>query len=860
MKSDNPALRINIRVGQLLALLLMILLGPVMCKKFEPERKLIVHTDSILEVKSSSFTVEGSVIFLGDDAIQQYGFCYSENEEPKLENSSKNELGSKNNTGNFQATISDLAGNTTYYVRAYATDNKETAYGDVYPVKTTFQVPVIQTASVSSITQTSATSGGTILENGGDAILSRGVCWSTGQEPLVSGSHTSDGTGTGSFTSLLEGLNCEMMYYVRAYATNSVGTGYGDTVSFSTSTCSAGLPVVSTSDASSMTETSALCGGNVSDDGGASVTEKGVCWATTQNPTLTDDHIPGGSGTGSFSVTLTGLNCQTNYFARAYATNPSGTSYGAQVSFATSECSAALPTLSTSPVAGITETTAESGGNITDDGGAAVDARGVCWSLSQDPTLSDPHTEDGSGIGTYSSSISGLEGGGRYYVRAYATNSSGTAYGEQVSFTTTSPTSPIVTTTTVSDITDISAISGGNVTDEGSQPVTSRGVCWSTDASPTISDPHTTDASGAGVFVSSLTSLACGTTYYVRAYAISSVGIAYGGQEFFTTGDCPASVPVVTTASITEISSSTARSGGEVVDWGGSTNTARGVCWSTSPLPEITDSKTTDGNGIGAFTSDITGLEPNNQYYVRAYATNGIGTGYGNEVSFNTNTDLLTDYDGNNYPTILIGEQTWMAENLRVKNFADGTPIPPVENTSMWDDLISSDKAYCWNDNNATTGETYGALYTWAAAMNGAAGSDANPGTVQGVCPTGWHLPGDSEWKQLEMHLGMTQVEADNTGWRGSNEGGELKKEGTSHWNNPNTGADNSSGFTALPGGNRYDYGTFFNVGSSAFFWTITDLNASDAKARSLNYNIGKIYRSDYNKTNGFSVRCVKDL
>lgn len=706
----------------LLPLVLPLLLGPAMCKKFEPERRLLVHTDSILEVQQSSFTVEGSVIFLGSGDITQYGFCYTEGGEPNLKNSVKSEMGIKEAAGTFQSTFSDLEGNTDYFVRAYAVDQNETAYGEVFSVKTTLQVPEIQTTSVTSITQTTA-----------------------------------------------------------------------------------------------------QCGGSVIDDGGASVTERGVCWSTSQNPTLTDNQVNGGSGTGTFTISITGLNCNTTYYVRAYAINASGTAYGKQKLFTTSECTADMPTLFTASISNVTETSAVSGGNITDDGGAMVTARGVCWSLSQNPALSDSFTIDGNGTGGFTSSITGLTSGLRYYVRAYATNASGTAYGDQLMFTTTSLTKPSVNTTPVTNITETTAQTGGNVTDEGGAQVTSKGVCWSTSQNPTISDGTTSDGSGSGEFISQLTGLNCGTTYYIRAYATSSAGISYGSQESFTTSDCPAGLPEVTTTAISNITSSSAQSGGEVISDGGATVTARGVCWSTSPSPTTIDSKTSDGIGTGLFTSTLTGLETNTQYYVRAFATNNTGTDYGDEVSFNTNTAIVTDYDGNNYQTILIGDQTWMAENMKATHYSDGTAVPLVENNTMWDALTETGKAYCWNDNNSTTGETYGALYTWAAAMNGLAGSDINPSGVQGVCPTGWHLPSDSEWKQMEIHLSMTQTEADKEGWRGTNEGGKLKETGTTYWNSPNTGATNTSGFTALPGGNRYDYGAFFNVGSSALFWTATD-------------------------------------
>ena len=189
---------------------------------------------------------------------------------------------------------------------------------------------------------------------------------------------------------------------------------------------------------SDVTATTATCGGYVSDDGGATVTARGVCWSTSQNPTLEtvgNNFTTDGSGMGSFTSNITGLNPLTTYYVRAYATNSAGTSYGSQVSFKTTE---ALAKVTTSVVSDVTidNTTlsATCGGNVTDIGAYAVTACGVCWGTSTNPTISDSHTTDGSGLGSFTSNITGLTGG-TYYVRAYATNSAGTAYGNQVSFT-----------------------------------------------------------------------------------------------------------------------------------------------------------------------------------------------------------------------------------------------------------------------------------------------------------------------------------------------------------------------------------------------------------------------------------------
>jgi gliding motility-associated-like protein len=194
-----------------------------------------------------------------------------------------------------------------------------------------------------------------------------------------------------------------------------------------------------------------------------------------------------------------------------------------------------MPTVSTSSVTSITSSAASSGGNVTEDGGSPVIGRGVCWSTSALPTISDNKTSDGTGLGSYSSSITGLSAGVTYYLRAYATNTIGTGYGSQVSFTTTTTSVPIISTTSISSITTTGASSGGNITNDGNSAVTSRGTCWSTSPNPTTLNSVTSDGSGTGIFTSALASLTPGTLYYVRAYAINSIGTGYGNQVVFGT-------------------------------------------------------------------------------------------------------------------------------------------------------------------------------------------------------------------------------------------------------------------------------------------------------------------------------------
>lgn len=208
------------------------------------------------------------------------------------------------------------------------------------------------------------------------------------------------------------------------------------------------------------------------------------------------------------------------------------------------------------------------------------------------------------------------------------------------------PTLPILTTDSVTQITDTTAFGGGNITDDGGSSVTVRGICWSITPNPDTSSNKTINGNGSGSFTSNLTGLSANIIYYVRAYAINNVGIAYGDErQFRTTNISNSAIPSVSTDQITAITSSSATGGGNVINDGGQTVTARGICWSTSPNPDITSpTKTNDGTGTGAFVSNISGLSSNTTYYVRAYATNIIGTAYGVQEQFTTvivNSDLL---------------------------------------------------------------------------------------------------------------------------------------------------------------------------------------------------------------------------
>ena len=485
----------------------------------------VISTTTASNITATSAVSGGVITSEGIAPVTDRGICWSTSQNPTIND---NYTTDGSGIGSFTSSLTNLTPNTTYYVRAYATNFEGTIYGNEITFTTSATLPTITTITASNITATTATSGGDITYDGGDQVIDRGICWSTSQNPTINDNYTTDGSGIGSFTSSLTNLTPNTTYYVRAYATNSVGTIYGNEITLTTSKT---LPTLTTIIANNVTATTAASGGDITSDGGDTVTVRGLCWSTSHNPTINDNYTIDGDGIGSFIRNITDLRGNTTYYVRAYATNSVGTAYGNEISFTTSK---SAPILTTTTISNITATTATSGGDITYDGGAQVTVRGICWSTSPNPTINDNHTTDGSGIGSFTSNMIGLIGNTTYYVRAYATNSIGTAYGNEITFTTAAVV-PTLTTINVSAITVTTAISGGDITDDGGDTVTDRGICWSTSPNPTINDNHTTDGNGIGSFVSNITDLSEYTTYYVRAYATNSVGTAYGNEITFTT-------------------------------------------------------------------------------------------------------------------------------------------------------------------------------------------------------------------------------------------------------------------------------------------------------------------------------------
>ncbi|MFA5816672.1 MAG: hypothetical protein WC865_13750 [Bacteroidales bacterium] len=486
-------------------------------------------------------------------------------------------------------------------------------YYDGYP-------GAVTTGSVSGVTATQATLGGTVTTDGRTVISVSGLCWNTTGNPTTADSKTTDGgTSVAGFSSTATGLTLGQTYYIRPYVTTEVGTYYGTQTSFTT----LGLPTVGVSITIDVTTTSVTLRGGIIADGGQSITDRGFVYkiGTSGEPAITDNKgsatVP--TGTTNFTRSLTGLSPGTTYRAKSYATNASGTvlcsSYDEFTTLAN------LPTVTTdTSVQSLTSSSCYLNGNVSSDGGASVSTKGICYNTTGTPTTANPTVASGTGTGSISSSLTGLSRATIYYARAYATNSQGTAYGSQISFTTLAVVPTVSATTSASGITQTSASSGGNVTDDGGSTITQRGICWGTSSNPTTANSKVTATGTTGTFSAGLTSLTASTTYYVRAYATNGIGTSYGTQVSFTTSSASTIPTVTTTSPATSISSTGATVAGNVSADGGASVTEKGICYSTSASPTTSSSKVTSGTGTGSISSVLSGLASGTTYHCRAYA------------------------------------------------------------------------------------------------------------------------------------------------------------------------------------------------------------------------------------------------
>ncbi len=384
-------------------------------------------------ITSSTATLGATVTSDGGAALTARGTCWGTTAAPTTNCLAEGGTG----VTIFTHGRTGLPASTLIYYRGYATNSVGTGYS----VDATFStgagtsIPTVTLPTATAITSSTATLGATVTSDGGAALTARGTCWGTTAAPTTN-CLAEGGTGVTIFTHGRTGLPASTLIYYRGYATNSVGTGYSVDGNFVTS-AGATVPTVISPTATSITSSGATLGANVTSDGGSALTARGTCWGTTTDP-VTNCSPEGSTATGIFTHARSGMSASTLYYYRGYATNAVGVGYSVSSSFTTSAPSPSVPTVASPTATSITSSGATLGATVTSDGGATLTARGTCFGTSPSPST-NCLAEGGTAVSVFSHARSGMSASTLYYYRGYATNSVGTGYSPDGTFSTSSP-------------------------------------------------------------------------------------------------------------------------------------------------------------------------------------------------------------------------------------------------------------------------------------------------------------------------------------------------------------------------------------------------------------------------------------
>ena len=386
-----------------------------------------------------------------------------------------------------------------------------------------------------------------------------------------------------------------------------------------------------------------------------------------------------------------------------------------------------------------------------------------------------------------------------------------------------------VSTGLLSNISDSTVSCTGEVTDEGSYEVTAKGFCWDTNGSPLVtSDNVSNNGTGKGGFSIDITGLTPSTLYYIRAYATNKVGTKYGDlRSFWTFGP-----PVSSTEYAVDVTSTEAVISGRLIYNGGEPITEIGMCYGTNETPSLSDNVLVYTGSDSIFSFPLTGLSPKTTYYFCTYATNSKGTSYGNVRMFNTIEMGISDVDGNSYDVVQLGNQVWFASNLSVTKYNNLQDIPHLTDSVEWSQTTSP--AWCYYKNNSSYGEGYGVLYNWYAANS------------DNLCPTGWRVPTDADWEELEDFLGRDA-------------GNKLKLVDDKYWISVN-GFTNESNFSAVGSGYRMPNGEFRGIRRDAEWWTSDDTEGSYEYLWEVTTSSSGMSRLTADKNRGVSIRCMRNV
>jgi len=509
------------------------------CLKEPYRAPIYVNTKEANEIKATSVKLHADVQSPDAGEITDRGFYWTANDSAATVLKNKISLGP--GSGEFTYMLKNLQAKKAYSFFSYAISDRNNGQGNVKAFSTLeYRVATLSTDTVKNIGITNALMGGEITYDGGKVVTERGICFSLNKAPTIKDLKISVGDGEGKFAIVASQLKENTLYYVRAFAINSIGIAYGNERNFTT--LDYRLVKLKTNPTSDIGMFLATLHGEVFDDGGGHIMERGFLMSLSPNPSLSDmKFVSSQSVVGPMKTVVTELIENTTYYYRSFAKNEKGYSLGNIQSFTTLDIK--FPEIVTLPVTNILFTLANYEAEVKYDGGVPILERGFCFSTQPNPTIQDNKYLVSGELGVFKLVMTELQPGTLYYVRSFAKNRKGLQYGNQVSFTTVAYTPPTVITQDVGQVTTQSAQANGQVSDEGNTPVTERGLCFGQNRNPSVNDRKVDLGSGLGGFSYNFSGLSEGTTYYVRAYAINKKGIFYGEEKSFRTAVTPPPPP-----------------------------------------------------------------------------------------------------------------------------------------------------------------------------------------------------------------------------------------------------------------------------------------------------------------------------
>ncbi len=835
-----------------------------------------ISISDISEVTQTGAMITCNIDNSGGPEVISRGIVWSSSMEPSIDNN-EGILYNGSGIGEYICEIDGLFVETEYAVKAFALNDVGVAYSTTVNVQTIPYptMPIVETVSVNDIIQTTASCLINILNDGGDSIIYRGVIWGFGVDISLDNNEgvISMESNLSSYELSMTDLNPGFTYYVRAFATNSQGTAYGNLLNFTTgefedcgtinyqgynyNTIVIGddcwmaenirfLPQVNSSESISVSEPRYYVFGYDGNDlTEALSSENYSTFGVLYNRVAANQVCPPG---WDLPTNSDWLNLERTVCSSADCENQFPDATTSQGWFGTTEGSKLASDseywqdgdLDKSSTFGMSGLGVRPGGNKIADDFLGLGNLGGFWTSTNYGNY-------------YSIGRSVYSQNKKVYHERYS-NSNALSVRCILGDYDFNADVASVSTIEITSINHNSATSGGALIDDGGSAILAKGIVWSTTPDPSISENIgiTNQGIGFGDFISEITNLIPSTTYYVKAYAINnSPGqVSYGQELVFTTDDI--SIPSLVTTDASNISLFSIQTGGNITNNGGAEITQRGVVYGTVINPTLADCAgfTENGSVDGAFVSQMDWMNCNTTYFIRAYAVNAIGIGYGNQIIVSTEAVPScnnVNYDGYEYNVIQIGCQCWFSENLRYLPSVTG---PEIGSNTEPRYYVSGYTGTSVVDAKSTANYgNYGVLYNWKAAQN--------------ACPTGWRLSTDDDWKRLEIGQGIDTGDVNQVGWRGTNEGSKLSGAEALWLGDPTSPLLSNiefglSGFDATPGGIRSSFGNFlFGPGYEGMWWG-SNYDVNYAWGRYLSDDYTGISRSNYNKTQGFSVRCVK--